>query len=266
MARRPELFSLRGMLELSKELGLTGIDFVTLHDTPPAELRRMAEDYGLTIACHTFMADLNHPEAAGRRAGVDAAKRGIDAAVALGADTVMIPTAGPPEMPRAQTRRNIIAGLQEIVGFATRAGITLTVENFPGASSPFVIAADLREAQAAVPELRFTFDSGNAAQGEDPAASFTRCADAVVHAHFKDWVTTTPEDGHPGLDGRYYRAALIGQGIVAYPALLAAMHRAGYAGYIDIEYEGHALTPEQAVRQAVAYLRGQMAALGIPEG
>ena len=259
MSRRPDLFSVRDMLDLTKELGLTGIDYVTLHDTPAPELRAMAEDYGLTIACHTFMADLNHPDTAGRQPGVDNVKRGIENAVALGTGTVMIPTPGRPDVPREVTRRNIIAGLREASDFAREAGITLTVENFPGAFSPFVLANDLLEAVREVPGMKITYDNGNAGTGEDPAASFTRCAEHVVHAHFKDWELLPEGEGMRGLDGRYYRGALIGEGIVDQQSCLAAMQQAGYTGFINIEYEGSTYTPAEATRRATAYLRGLMA-------
>ena len=125
MARRPDLFSVRGMLELTKELGLEGIDFVTLHDTPAAELRKMAEDDGIIIAAHTFFVDLNFPTAAERQPGVDALKRGIDDAVSLGAPVIMVPTPGKGEYSREQSRRQIIAGFQEAVDFAKKAGVVM---------------------------------------------------------------------------------------------------------------------------------------------
>jgi len=259
MARRPDLFSVRGTLELAKELGLTGIDWCGLYDHSPRELCRMTRDYGLTAACYTFGADLNHPDAAGRQAGVDTVKRGIEDAVTLGTDKIMIPTPGRPDVPREVTRRNIIAGLREAADFARQAGVTLTVENFPGALSPFVIADDLLEAVCEMPGLKITYDNGNAATGEDPAGSFTRCAEHVVHVHFKDWELLPEGEGMRGLDGRYYRGDLIGEGIIDHRSCLTAMRQTGYTGFINIEYEGNKYTPEEATRKAATYLRGLMA-------
>lgn len=262
MWRQPQYFSLRGMLDLTHELGIEGIDYVSLNDTDPRELRAMAEDLGITVACHTFFADLNYPDASARLAGVDAAKRGIEAAVALGTNKVMIPTPGKEGVAREESRRNFIAGLQEVAGFSQAAGVTLTVENFPGALSPFVIADDVLEAINVVPGLGLTFDNGNVLTGgEDPAASFTRCAAHVAHAHFKDWHLTEPQAGMRGLDGRWYRGGLIGEGIVDQRSCVQAMQQAGYEGFIDIEYEGNEYTPDDAVRKAVAYLREQMVAV-----
>jgi sugar phosphate isomerase/epimerase len=109
-----------------------------------------------------------------------------------------------------------------------------------------------------VPGLKVTYDNGNAAGGEDPAESFRKCAAHVAHAHFKDWdIRDTLADGYRAmLDGRYGKAALIGEGSVNQKACLAAMRAAGYQGCINLEYEGNVYTPAEACRRAAAYLRG----------
>ena len=126
----------------------------------------------------------------------------------------------------------------------------MTIENFPGVASPFVTSENVLEAIREVPGLKLTYDNGNAIQGEDPALSFLRCADHVVHAHFKDWILTEPGRGMEGLDGRHYAAALIGEGIVPHFSCLAAMKQTGYKGYINIEYENNKYPPDEATRRA----------------
>lgn len=217
----------------------------------------MAEDHEIYIAAYTFFADLNFPEAAERQPGVEAGKQGLEDALTLGVDKVMIPVQGKPGLTREESRRNIILGLQELAEYYLQAGVRLTIENFPGALSAFVVAADVLEAIREVPGLGLTFDSGNVATGgEDPAWSYTQCASWVVHAHFKDWDLVSPEEGREGVDGRYYRAALIGEGIVDHRSCLEAMEAAKYEGYINLEYEGNEYPPAEAVRKATAYLRG----------
>lgn len=264
MARRvkPQDFNIRAMCELTRELGLDGVDFVTTYGRPPAEIRRMTDDFGLKIICHTFLAQLNFPDTKARQAGLDTVKQGIEAAVILGTDRVMLPTPGKPEFSREESRRNFIAGLQESAAFARQMGVTLTVENFPGAKSPFVISSDVLEAVREVPGLQLTFDNGNVLTGaEDPAESFRKCAKHIIHAHFKDW--TIREDGRiAGLDGRQYRSALIGEGIVDHRSCLAAMRAAGYTGFINIEYEGDDYPADDAVRKATCYLRECLAEIG----
>jgi len=259
---RAKDFDLNRMCELTNELKLEGVDMVTTYGRPPAEIRRLLDQHGLKAICHTLFTDLIFPDVAGRQAGVDVIKQGIEAAVILGTDKVMIPTPGKKDVPRDLARRYIIRGLQEAMVVARQAGVTLMLENFPGADSPFVISSDMLEAVREVPGLKITFDNGNVLMGgEDPAASCQRCAEHVVHAHFKDWVLAEPGKGMEGLDGRRYASALIGEGLVDHKACLQAMKLAGYSGYINIEYEGDKYPPDEATRRAVAYLRNMMTTL-----
>ena len=261
---RAKDFDLNRMCALTNELKLEGVDMVTTYGRKPEEIRRMLDQHGLKTICHTFFADLIFPDTAGRQAGVDAIRQGIEAAVILGTDKVMIPTPGKKNVPRDLERRYIIRGLQEVLVMARQAGVTLTLENFPGPGSPFVISSDMLEALREVPGLKITFDNGNVfLGGEDPAASFERCVPHVVHAHFKDWVLAEPGKGMEGLDGRWYKAALIGEGLVDHKACLQTMKQAGYSGYINIEYEGNDYNPEEATRRAPKYLRGLLRELEI---
>lgn len=252
MARQPG-FDLKAMLELTKELKLDGIDFVTLHGKSPEELRKMADGYGIPVVCHTFMADLNFNSPEERKGAVETCKRGFEAAVILGAPVVMIPTPPKEGLDSRASRRNWIDGLKELAPFAKDAGLTLTVENFPGKESPFVVAGDFLEAQREIPSLRLTYDNGNAGTGEDPAESFRRCAKYVAHAHFKDWTVGT--EGREMRDGRLYTPALIGEGVIDQKACLKAMRECGYSGCINIEYEGSLYKAGDATRKAVEYLR-----------
>jgi len=257
ISRQKDHFDLKRMFKFATELKLDGIDFVTLHDTPARELRKMADDYGLPVVCHTFNVDLNMPSSADRRKALDECKRGIEAAVTLGAPIIMLPTPRKKGVDRGISRRNWIAGLCEVAPMAADASLTLTVENFPGAESPFVVATDLLEAVQKVPGLKITYDNGNAATGEDPAASFNACAEHVVHAHFKDWhIRDTEAEGFRRmLDGRFYKPALIGEGDVDHISCLAVMKKRGYDGCINIEYEGDEYDPYTGTTRAVKYLR-----------
>ena len=255
-------FDLEGMCRVANELGIDGADIVTTGGLPPAEIKRMLADHGIKPACYTFGVALNFPTAAERTAGVDSIKAGVDIAVEIGAPGIMAVTAGKQGVPRDLSRRNFIRGLQESAAFARQAGIFMSIENFPGADSPFVVSSDVLEAIREVPGLKLTYDNGNVLLGgEDPAASFRRCAEQVVHAHFKDWALVGPDKGREGLDGRRYESALIGEGIVPHKTCLEAMKQSGYAGYINIEYENNKYPPDEATRRAAKYLQGLISGL-----
>lgn len=257
VSRQPEHFDLKRMFALTQELGLAGIDMVTLHDTPAGELRKMADDHGVPVVCHTFNVDLNMPDSAGRSGAIDECKRGIEAAVTLGAPIIMLPTPRKKGVDHRTSHRNWIAGLCEVAPLAEDAGLTLTVEHFTGVESPFVLAAELLEAVEKVPGMKITYDNGNAATGEDPVASFNACAEHVVHAHFKDWyISDTESDGSRQMrNGRFYTPALIGEGNMDHAACLTAMKAAGYDGCINIEYEGNEYDPYTGISKAIRYLR-----------
>ncbi len=248
-------FGVEDFIKTAVECELEGIDWITTYGRDPKELRKMSEDAGLEVAAHTFFLRKFIVREDG---WLDDAKQSVQDAVDLGAPLVMIPTC-----PRNDTtdrdayRREWIEALQQITKLTDDAGIILTVENFPGKYSPFVTAADFLEAQKEIPQLRLTYDNGNASSGESPVESFKKCADYVVHAHFKDWdIVDQPEEGfRKMLDGRYYRAALIGEGDVDTKGCWQIMKESGYTGYINIEYENKKYPADQAIKKVTEYLR-----------
>lgn len=255
--RQKEHYDLTRMLDLTVELGMAGIDFVTLQGESPDTLKAMCDDRGIPVVCYTFVVDLNHPMAEARRPVIESCKSEIEAAVTLGAPVVMIPTPPKGDYSSAESRRHWIEGLKDVAPIASDAGVILTVENFPGKESPFVTAAHVREAMDAVPGLKLTYDAGNAGTGEDPAQSFLDTASDTVHAHFKDWKTVEAgvEGAREMLDGRFCISALIGEGDIPHRLVLRTMKSLGYNGYINIEYEGNKYDPYEGIRRAVEHLR-----------
>ena len=254
----PSVFDLNRMLRLTRELGLAGVDFVTLHGETALDLRKRCDDHGVPVVAHTIPGSgliADTPEAVQK--AQDAIRKGVADAVVLGAPVIMVVTPGRPDLFRSESRNRYIRGLVPILNDARAAGVTVTVENFPGKHSPFVTASDFHDAVEQLDDLYLTFDSGNAASGEEPAASFRRCAHRVRHAHFKDWTVLTASEpgGNEMRNGLRYKPALIGEGVLNHAAVLRAMAQAGYAGCINIEYEGSE-NPYEAIRRAVETLLG----------
>jgi sugar phosphate isomerase/epimerase len=245
------------IVRCAADLKLEGIDWVSTYDRKPEDLRALSAAAGLTIACHTFFLR-SFPDGD----WLSEARRGLDDAQALGAPVVMIPTMQRPDLDRLVFRERWIEALVQIAPLARAAGVVLTIENFPGSASAFVTAADFHAARQRVPDLKLTFDSGNAAGGEDPVASFNACAADIVHIHLKDWtVRDTPAEGfRPMLTGKYFSPALIGEGDMPTAEVWRAMQRVGYRGFVNIEYEGNEVPAAEAMRRAVAYLRSLPAA------
>ena len=245
---------MRAICRLTRELGLGGIDQVTLYGYDPKDLRKMADDEGVGFICYTFSADLSHSDPKQLETGLETVREGLEIARTLGAPAVMIPVGRKMEYTRAEQRKLTMAGLSEAVRLGREYGIKITTEHFV-CQAPFIATSDFKELLKAVPGMYITFDAGCVlAGGENPREGFLSIKDKVIHAHFKDYVLA--ETGMEGLDGKFYKPALIGEGLVDYPPLVKAMQTAGYDGYVNIEYEGNDYPADQAVRKALAYLRG----------
>lgn len=252
---RQEGYEIEDFIRTAVDLKLDGIDWITTYGRNPKELKKMSEDAGLPVVCHTFFL---HKLSAGEGNWLDEAKQSVEDAVALSTPAVMIPTCPRPGADdRAAHRREWIDALSQIALLTDEAGIILTVENFPGKLSPFVTADDFLEARRGIPQLMLTYDNGNAASGENPVESFKKCAGHVVHAHFKDWyIKDDPVDGYRlMLDGRYYKPALIGEGDIDTAGCWEVMKHYGYDGYINIEYESNDYKADEAIKKAVEFLR-----------
>ena len=213
------------------------------------------DDNGLKTVCYTFFADINFPDQKSRGKGMDEIKAGIEIANILGTDKIMLPFGGKEKYHAEQARENVIAGLEEAVKIGKKSGVTVTVENFNNLRSPFLTSSDLREAAKQAPGLRVTYDSGNFfIGGEDPVLAYNKLKDLVVFGHFKDWNISKPQTHIKDVNGRFYKGALVGEGIVDYKNLINVVNESGYEGYMNLEYEGNDYTPEKAMRAGLKYL------------
>jgi len=264
-ASRP--MDIKALCAFTRKLGLDAIDWCGTHGLDPREIRRVTDDFGIRNVCHTiFGADLDQPSPATRAPGRDAFRAGLDIARTLGANMVMLPPKGNPAHGRGQSFRNYVSGLNEVMPDAKAAGIAVTVEHFPTTTSPFVSSDDLNRAVAEVPGLKICFDNGNVTTaGEKAGDAFRKNAAHVVHAHFKDFEFFDHEEpgSRQGLDGRWMRSALVGEGGVDQRGTLQAMKDCGFAGHINFEYEGSQLTPTEATIVGVRRIRRWMKEIGI---
>ena len=250
---RQKCFTPADCVRVASELKMAGIDWVTTYGEDPKVLRKMSDDAGLPVAAHTFFLRPKEGETY-----LSVAERSLDDACVLGAPVVMIPPCPFSGVEsREENRKRWCEVLAQVAEPARARGLVLTVENFPGAASPFVTAADFHEVQKQVPSLKLTFDNGNAATGEDQIESLKACFKDIVHVHLKDWErSAVPAEGMRQMaDGAYYRAALIGEGVVDSRATVRELERSGYTGFVNIEYEGSKYRADEGVRKVLELLR-----------
>lgn len=236
-------------VRVAEELQMEGIDWVTTYGKDPAYLRKLSADAGLAMAAYTFFI----PKDQDLQGQLDHAAKELDAACTLEVPLVMIPPCPLKDGSREEHFKQWMEILAGIAPMARSRNLMMTIENFPGLTSPFVTSADFYAAKKEIPELKLTFDNGNAFFGEDPVESVQKCFPDIVHVHLKDWQESP--DGRPMLNGRKYVSALIGEGVVDSRATVKALQEAGYQGYINIEYEDDKYPADQAIRKVLADLR-----------
>ena len=247
-------FSPEEIVSTSLKLGLTAIDWLTCCGESPRDLKKMCDDAGLKIPCYTFFAE---KLLAGNTDWLDEIKKSVDDALVLGAPAIMIPTGVNDKIKRDEFLTFWIDALEHIAPVCENAGITLTVENYPGKNSAFVTAEDFLKAKRRIPQLKLTYDNGNAASGENPVTSLKKCKNDIVHVHFKDWyIQDHQADSYQQmLNGKYFKPTLIGQGDVPTLACLKALEDIKYQGYINIEYESSDIPADKAIVCAMNYLK-----------
>jgi L-ribulose-5-phosphate 3-epimerase len=256
---------LPGALAVMKECGCEGVDMDNWNSQgrPIGEIRSMVADAGLAVSCYIGGADLTMGAGPERSAGADALRKVVDDGAEMGAGCILVTTGVcAPGADRDEGRRNVAAGLAEVLPHAKAAGIALSIEDFGALQSPYQTAAEcLETCEMAGPDLRMTYDSGNMVLGdEDPVAFLQAVKHLMVHAHAKDWALQAPdfEGGLPSRAGKRYVGTVCGQGVIDYPAVIGALKEIGYEGYLSFEYEGSG-DPIAAAHEGTAYLLSLMA-------
>jgi hydroxypyruvate isomerase len=252
-------------LRLIRECGGEAVDLMRpMGDRPLPEIRQMVADAGIAVSSHIGGADLAHNDPALRTQGIDACRRVIDEACELGTDIVLLTTGGCAEgQDKAEGRRHVASALAEVLPYARERGVTVTIEDFGSPRAPYQTAVEVIETcELAGPDLMVTYDTGNMVMGDEDPVDFLRIvAPRVRHCHAKDWELLLPdaETGLVARSGKRYVGTVVGKGVLHYPAIIAALKRMSYEGYVSFEYEGRG-DPIAAAREGMAYLARLMEA------
>ncbi len=77
---------------------------------------------------------------------------------------------------------------------------------------------------------------------EDPIIAVSRLAPYAIHVHIKDMIVSSGSSHDPGTSStrgcNYFRGTVVGQGSVPVKQCIRILKRAGYDGYLTIEFEG----------------------------
>jgi sugar phosphate isomerase/epimerase len=256
--------SLAAVLRYFWGLDLRAVELMDSHitDADRAAVHATLVETGLTVACYDLRSDFVTPDPAARAAEVARLQAGLERAAAVGARYVLTyPGTLKPGIAPEDARQWFAGGLRACLPLAARLGLTLTIADI-GTQAALCGTSDHLNAicDAVGPALRVTYDVGNfLLAGEDPLEALEQVGPRIVHVHVKDWhvlpaTAPPPRGAFTGLDGRHYSGAVLGEGILNLPGVLARLAEMGYRGYLSLEYEGTD-EPWEAVQQGVAYLR-----------
>lgn len=240
----------------AKEIGFEGIEFVDIlpHDGSTVveyaeKLRAECERVGLTITNYTFGADFLNGSNGDTKEEINRVKKQIDIAEVLGAKSVRHDaTSGYPVGTRFQSFDKVLpiiaSACLEVTQYAKAKGIKTMVENHG------FFAQDSERVERlinAVNDENFGWlcDIGNfLCVDENPVTAVGRAAPYAFYAHAKDFHCKSGMIPNPGQGffqtrgGNYLRGAIVGHGDAPVKQCISALKRAGYDGFIAIEFEG----------------------------
>jgi len=236
------------LIGLASEMGFAAIEFIDTDLETAYRLREESERVGLPIIAYTVGADFLTAESIETEAQRLCAQ--VDIAEVLGAQVIRHDASQGFPAPYntcngfAQALAPLARGCRMVTEYAATKCIATTVENHG-----FFVQDSARVASlvGAVnhPNFGVLVDIGNfSCADEDPCKATGNLAAMAKHVHAKDFHIKAGTCDNPGegwfqsRGGNYLRGAIIGHGDVPIRQALGNLRRAGYDGYVSIEFEG----------------------------
>lgn len=210
---------------------------------------------GLPVGVYSVGNNFALPDPAARAAEAKKITDGVDNAVHFGAKVVRVFAGNPqPGVGLSEAFDWIVSSFRDVVGYAEARGITLALENHGALAGRSDQVALILEAVGS-PALKANPDTGNFLLVHQ--ASHEAVADLAAQAamvHFKDF-RVVPDDysgfAYQSVDGIKFAGTAIGEGDVDLADCLATLERAGFQGWLNIEYEAEE-DPRTGVPRSVA--------------
>ena len=241
------------------EMGFEGIEFTDLAPCQtPTKLQKLeyarlireeAEKCGISIVAYCIGADLYHESDEENAAAVSAACDSVDIAVELGAPLMRHDVTGKTKFGDKivsfdHQLPTIAENARKITEYAASKGVKTCTENHGFVSQD---SERVERLYNAVDHENFGLlvDIGNfACVDEDSVAAVSRVAPYAIHVHAKDfYITKFGEES--SLSGGFQSrgcntlfGSVIGEGDIPTEQCLAVLKKAGYDGFVSIEYEG----------------------------
>ena len=252
-----EKWSIEQFVAYVKEQGVDGLDFHARYlpspDVAAERIQSAMAGSGLALSGLSLSTNFNQEEPEKLRKQIDSAKEWLRVASAVKAPVSRVfgggfRQRGDAEAYRAASDR-VVSALKELVVCARENGVVLALENHGGLPCSGEEQAEIITA-VNDPFLKATIDLGNYMQY--PQASEAGTAAAVEHCayvHFKDFRRLP--------DGKL-QGTVIGEGDVDLKACLSVLKKAGYDGFLALEYEGEE-DERTGIPKSFAYLSQALA-------
>jgi L-ribulose-5-phosphate 3-epimerase len=222
------------LIRYVSDLGLDGLDttvywFPDSSDRYLASLRRIAYKQGVQLFSAAVRVRLCQPTAELRQAEFENAKKWIDVAEKLGAGHMRVfGGAIPKGASEAQAIGWAVEVLKRAAEYAGSKGIVLGVEDDGGLSATAEPTVEIVK-QTDSPYAGINLDTGNFPK--NGYAQVALCLPYAVSAHLKTMIAT-PEGTKEKAD---------------WDRLAGMFVKAGYKGYLSLEYEDKTVEPEAAI-------------------
>lgn len=225
-------FSLEEVIDISKRLGLSALALKSMHmplESSPDEIKSMAakvRDAGLKL----YGAGVIYMKT----------KQEVDNAFDYASHAGLEMIIGVPN-------HELLPQVNELV---KKHNIKLAIHNHgPGDdlySSPNDVHARIKDLDK---RIGYCIDIGHVVRiGQDPVPMIEKYKDRLYDMHMKDMTKTEPE-GKP---------LEIGRGVIDIPAVVKALKKIKYQGYVAFEYEKDADNPVPGLAESIGYVRGIM--------
>ncbi|MGN1148919.1 MAG: sugar phosphate isomerase/epimerase family protein [Lachnospiraceae bacterium] len=161
-------------------------------------------------------------------------------------------------MEKNRSIQKMTANLAKLVNYGKQKGVTVTVEDFDGRTSPLSRMYAIKWFLISVPGLKYTLDMGNFVYSdEDVCIAWELLQDYVAHVHCKDRGVDPGMKRRKGGLNKGLLPVAAGDGYLPIGSLLQKLKNRGYDGYLAIEHFD-APNQESCIRRSAEFLAGNL--------
>ncbi|MBQ9922859.1 MAG: sugar phosphate isomerase/epimerase [Clostridia bacterium] len=224
----------------AQKIGITAMDVNVdfLYETEPEVFAENLKKYGMHVSSVHSAATCEVTPDGDITAGLERMKEDIRRAKRVGSPFFMAvpqkPATAKPEEKELYTKgfRKLFS---ELAKYGKEIGVQVTVEDFSTTEVPYASFEDLDWLLDNIPELMFTFDTGNfSLAGFDEIKALDRYTKRTVYLHMKGILAVDYETDILR-DGVYYEIMDVGSGTVDNKKIFDHFMSVGYDGVIILE-------------------------------